>query len=382
MATTAQQAAAPALDLSRLRRGTASLGYRSWPGLDKAKQVQRINRELGERLASCPASERVAVAQALSKADVALPVEIRRPHGDVEAVDLERLRQAGCLDLGPLLTADQTGDIREHLASRPLLVGRTPACSAGPAASLEAVPSDKHYACYGHLDLWSSPHLLEVASQDRILDLAQAYLGSTPTLCAINAFWALPDRPADPERQGFHRDLEDFRSLALLTLLTPVDAREEGGHHYVEGSHDVAMLEASLRADGIGTRIDYLLEGPFIPSMSMRLFHRSARKFHGQAGATLCLDPYGLHRSVAPRLRPQLLLEMRFGTFFNEALFDMKLGPGRPQTSLLRRALAPLFGNGQSPGQGKYARQALQRIPATPRHCYVFRHMVRALSQR
>jgi hypothetical protein len=382
MATTTQKAAAPALDLSRLRRATANLGHKSWPGLNKAKQVQRINRELGERVANCPADARIAVAQALSKADAALPAEIRSPHGEVEAVEVERLRQTGCLDLGPLLTGDQARDIREHLASRPLLVGRAPGRSAGPAASLEALPPDKNYACYGHLDLWSSPHLLEVASRDRILDLAQAYLGSTPTFCAVNAFWALPDRPADPERQGFHRDLEDFRSLALLTLLTPVDAREEGGHHYVEGSHDAAILDSLLRADGIGTRIDYLLAGPFIPSLSMRLFHRSARRFQGQAGATLCFDPYGLHRSVAPRLRPQLLLEIRFGTFFNEALFDMNLGPGRPRPGLVHRALAPFFGNGQlRHSLGKHARQALQRIPATPRHRYVFRHMVRALSE-
>jgi hypothetical protein len=368
------RAASPAVDLSRLRTAAAGLGFPSPRGLTRKRRLQRINRDLGERLAEGPAGERAAVAQALAEADAALPADIRNLRGGVEAADVERLRQTGCLDLGPLLRPDQAGDIQRHLASRPLLVGRAPGHSEGQAASLDSLPPDKPYACHGYLDLWSSPHLLEVVSQDRILDLVQGYLGCTPTLYALNAFWALPDRPPDPQRQSFHRDLEDFRSLALFTLLTPVEAPEEGGHYYVEGSHDAAILEAALRADGADTKIDYLIASPFIPSLSMRLFHRTARHFHGQAGATLCADPYGLHRSVAPRQRPQLLLEVRFGTFFNERLFDMSVGPAGALPSLLRRALAPWFGG------SKGARQVLQRLPATPRHRYVFRHMVRALS--
>jgi hypothetical protein len=163
----------------------------------------------------------------------------------------------------------------------------------------------------------------------------------------------------------------------LFTLLTPVEAPEEGGHYYVEGSHDIAILEASLRADGVDTKIDYLVASPFVPSLAMRLFHRTARHFHGPAGATLCADPYGLHRSVAPRSSPQLLLEMRFGTFFNERLFDMNVDPAGPQRGLMRR-MASLFNDRRS--SREQARQILQRLPATPRHRYVFRHMVRALS--
>jgi hypothetical protein len=375
MPTFADRAAAPALDLSRLKKAAADLGYKP-PAGSTAKQLQQINRDLGEKLTGCQPAERVAVARALAEADGALPADIRKPHGSVPAADVERLRQTGCLDLGSLFSAAEAGDIQRHLASRPLLVGRAPDRSEGPAASLEMVPADKPYACPGPLDLWSSPHLLEVAIQDRVLDLVQGYLGCTPTLYSLNAFWTLPDRPADPQRQSFHRDLEDFRSLALFTLLTPIEVPEEGGHYYVEGSHDIAILETALRADGAGTKIDYLVASPFIPSLAMRLFHRTARHFHGQAGATLCADPYGLHRSVAPRSIPQLVLEMRFGTFFNERLFDMKPGPAGARRNLVQRLLAPLL----SAGPSAEAQQILQRIPATPRHRYVFRHMVRALS--
>jgi len=373
------RATAPALELARLTKATASLGYGSPTGFSAAKRLQQINRDLGERLAAARPDERVAIAQALAEADAVLPADIRKPHGSAQAADVERLRQTGCLDLGPLLGTAEAGDIQRHLSSRPLLVGRSPERSEGQAASLDTVPSNKHYACPSPLDLWSSPHLLEAVSQDRILDLVQGYLGCTPTLYSLNAFWALPDRPADPQRQSFHRDLEDFRSLALFTLLTPIEVPEEGGHYYVEGSHDIAILEASLRAEGAETKIDYLVASPFIPSLAMRLFHRTARHFHGQAGATLCGDPYGLHRAVAPRSSPQFLLEARFGTFFNERLFTMKPGPAGAQRGLMQRLLTPLLGAGSSPDRERM-RQILARLPATPRHRYVFRHMVRTLS--
>jgi hypothetical protein len=311
------------------------------------------------------------VAKAFADADAALPAGIRQPH-DGEATEGIQLRQKGCLDLGVMLTTDQTGDIARYLAAKPLLVGRTPGRSDGKVGALDTVPRDRNYACLNHLDLWQSPHLLELATQDRLLDLAHSYLGCTPTLCSFNAFWALPDRPAEPLRETFHRDFEDFRSLAVFVLLTPVEAATEGGHHYVDGSHDLALLEALLRTDGVGTKMEYLIGGTFVGPMSLRLFHRSARRFHGPAGTAFGIDPYGLHRSVAPRRHSQLLLELRFGAFFNEQVFDMRLDREVGLRRLMRQLMAP---------DRERARRVLARIPATPRHQFVFRHMIRALSE-
>lgn len=363
-------AAGLAFDLSRLERVAAQLGYEPSRHLIRRERLRRINHDLGDRLTRCPSDGRAAVAQAFADADAALPAGIRQLH-DSAATDVEPLRQKGCVDFGSLLSADQAGDIERHLAAKPLLVGRAPGRSDGEVAALQAVPRDRNYACYRYLDLWASPHLLELATQDRLLDFAHAYLGCTPTLYALNAFWSLPDRPAEPQREAFHRDIEDFRSLAVFVLLTPVEAATEGGHHYVEGSHDLALLEALLRADGVGTKMEYLVAGTFVGPMSLRLFHRNARRFHGPPGAAFGIDPYGLHRSVGPRQRPQLLLELRFGTFFNEQLFDMHLSRAVGLRHLMRQILAPDRGQ---------ARRILQRIPATPRHQFVFRHMIRALS--
>ena len=223
------------------------------------------------------------------------------------------------------------------------------------------MPAEQNYACHNYLDLWSSPHILEYATQDRILDLAQAYLGCTPTLYSINAFWSFPNRQPHPYSQVFHRDWEDYRSLVVFTLLTPVETPEEGAHYYVETSHDVRKFDALLQGKGVAVDDITCLsgrDGTAIAPTAMRLFEHSAHRFDGPAGQSFCGDGYGLHRAVVPRSRPRLLLWIRFGNFFNETMYK-----------------TPLRGASRAD-----AERALRRIPDTPRHRYICRYLVKALS--
>jgi hypothetical protein len=364
-------AKALSLDLSRLGQAAARLGIEPAAGSGIRERLRGLNRAFGERLASGGAGARPALAAAMVEADAALPVEVRSRAGPVATADIDRLRQDGCLEL-PSIGSAQAAAAAEHLSARALRLGRVPRPGNAQVASLAEVPRDANFACYDPLDLWSSPHLLEFATRDALLDLVQDYLGCTPTLCVFNAYWALPERPADPALQLFHRELDDGRSLAVFTLLTPVAEAADGAHFYVEASHDPARLEASLRAEGVGTRLDYLLAGPFVAPMTMRLFNRSARRFTGPAGASVCADAFGLHRSLVPRSHPKLLLELRFGTFFNESLYELKAAPdsGRPG---LRRWLSGL-------GRRNRSRAILRRLPATSRHTYIFRYLIDALS--
>jgi hypothetical protein len=370
------------LDLSRLKGVAARLGCEKAGGFGTSEQLRRINRALGKRLADGSADERATSAQALIEADASLPAAIRTQNNSAEIAEVDRLRHDGCLNLGQRLGSGQTSEVERYLRSKPLLVNHAPHRSDGQAASTDDVPHDRNFACYDYLDLWSSPHLLEFASQDGLLDLVQGYLGCTPTLCSFNAYWSLPERSADTELQAFHRDLDDYRSLVIFTLLTPVEVPEEGAHFYVKKSHDPTLLEASLRAEGVGTKLDYLLTGPFVASMTTRLFGRSAHRFFGPAGTSLCADGFGLHRSVVPRSRPKLLLEIRFGTFFNENVYDLKLNGDSDARSPIRRTLPPLLRVGGLFDQNRrrQAREILARIPATPRHQYIFRYMIRELS--
>jgi hypothetical protein len=367
------------LDLSRLESVAARLGLETAGGFGTRDRLKRINKALGERLAGGDADTRSALAQAVADADASLPAAVRMASKPVKSAEIDHLRQDGCLDLGRRLGTEQAAATEKHLLSRPLRIARRPHHWEPQVPSLGDLPRTVNFGCYDYLDLWSSPHLMELACQDDLLDLVQAYLGCTPTLCSLNAYWAQPERPADPEVQAFHRDLGDGRSLAVLSLLTPVEMPEEGGHFYVQTSHEPERLEASLRAEGVGIKLEYLMAGTFVGPMSMRLFSRSARRFIGPAGTTLCVDPFGLHRSIAPRSRPKLLLELRFGTFFNERLYDLELGRRNDVRRALRKVLIPV-GAVVDPIRSRQARAVLRRIPATPRHRYIFRYMIHELS--
>jgi hypothetical protein len=351
-----------ALDLKRVRWATAALGApRSTLNvkrLNSLDELHLINRSLGERLARCNPRLRVATASTIASADRVLPLEIRRPAGELASPEITSVRETGCAGLGRTLDDVKIADIHSHLGRRPVLLAHDAHMAEKQVPSLADVPPEMNYACYDYLDLWSAPHILELASQDRIIDLVQGYLGGTPTLYSINAFWSFPNRQPHAYSQVFHRDWEDYRSLVVFTLLTPVETPEEGAHYYVGGSHEVERLEASLRARGIDADVEALSSrGEGIAPLAMKLFEHSARRFDGPAGQSFCGDGYGLHRAVVPQSHPRLLLWMRFGSFFNETVYK----------------IPPLANDHEA------AQRVLQRIPADPRRQFVFRYLVEAL---
>jgi hypothetical protein len=321
----------------------------------------QLNQYFGARLGDSTAQERSIFVKAFTQADAALPSRIRQGESHADTPAARTIREAGCVSLGRTLDDAQIDSIHAHLRSRPLFIGHDAHTTMTEAASLDEVPADSSFACHDYLDLWSSPHIVELATQGKVLDLAQAYLGCTPTLYSINAFWSLPNRQPHPYTQVFHRDWEDFRSFVVFTQLTPVEKPEDGAHYYVEKSHEVDRFESSLQAAGIDrANLEPLLsrDPKIIGSIAAKLFGDTARRFDGPAGQSFCTDGYGLHRALVPSSKPRLLLWMRFGTFFNEKMYTM--------APKVRDPVA--------------AQRILARIPATPRHRYIFRHMIEALS--
>ncbi|MBN9089606.1 MAG: hypothetical protein J0J01_22055 [Reyranella sp.] len=355
--------AALALDLSRLRTAATAIGEigpkSRFKRLTDEEQLHELNHRLGVRLSRCHPSDRVAVANVLAEAERVLPPEVRPVTASTRALEAKSVQDKGCADLGMGLDAAQLADVHAHLRSKPLLLAHDAHMGTTRVASIDEVPQDQNYACYDYLDLWSSPHIIELAAHDKVLDVAQGYFGCIPTLYSINAFWSFPHRQPHPYSQVFHRDWEDYRSLVAFTLLTPVESPEEGAHYYVETSHEVDKFEETLRAGGIGPDIIAKLSerGEEIAPLAMKLFEHTARRFDGPAGKSFCIDGYGLHRALVPQSRPRLLLWMRFGNFFNEAAYK------RPQLA----------------GDRALAQGILRRIPNTPRHQYIFRYLIQAL---
>jgi hypothetical protein len=352
-----------ALDLSRLKVAATALGEigpkARFKGPTDEEQLHELNRWLGVRLSRCHPSERVAIANVLAEAERVLPPEVRRVAASPRASEAKTVQDKGCADLGTGLEAAQLADVHAHLRSKPLLLAHDAHMGTTRVASIDDVPHDQNYACYDYLDLWSSPHIIELAAHDKVLDVAQGYFGCIPTLYSINAFWSFPNRQPHPYSQVFHRDWEDYRSLVAFTLLTPVESPEEGAHYYVETSHEVDKFSETLRTGGIGPDITARLSerGEEIAPLAMKLFEHTARRFDGRAGTSFCIDGYGLHRALVPQSRPRLLLWMRFGNFFNEAAYK------RPRLA----------------GDRAAAQSVLRRIPGTPRHRYIFRYLIQAL---
>jgi hypothetical protein len=352
-----------ALDLARLKMAASALGE-TRPKLlfrrsTDEEDLHALNHRLGVRLSRCHPSERVAIADLLAQADRVLPPEMRHVTASTHVLEAKRVQDTGCADLGSGLDAVQLADIHAHLRSKPLLLAHDAHMGTARVPSIDQVPRDQNYACYDYLDLWSSPHVIELATQDKVLDVAQGYFGCTPTLYSINAFWSFPNRQPHPYSQVFHRDWEDYRSLVAFTLLTPVESPEEGAHYYVETSHEVEKFRETLSISGVGLDIaDRLSErGDGIAPLALQLFEHTARRFDGPAGTSFCIDGYGLHRALVPQSRPRLLLWMRFGNFFNEAAYK------RPRPS----------------GDLSVSQSVLRRIPDTSRHRYIFRYLIEGL---
>lgn len=356
-----------AVDSARLRKALSllgtpekDLGLRS---LDPAARLTELNKHFGNRLGGSTAETRAAVADVISRADEVLPAEIRRTGTSSNSSEAQAVRAMGCADLGVGLSEQQVRDVHRHLEGCPLLLALDAHAAKQSVASLDDVPAGQSYACYEYVDLWSSPHIMELATSDRLLDMAQDYLRCVPMLYSMNAFWSFPNRAPHPYSQVFHRDWEDYRSLVTFTQLTPVATPEDGAHYYVEGSHDAATFERMLQARNVPPEDVALLfsrDGPAIASIAERLFSQTARRFDGPAGRSFCSDAYGLHRAVVPRSQPRLLLWIRFGTFYNSTMYRM---PGTPKNREAAQAI-------------------LKRIPDTPRHRYVFRYLIDALTGR
>jgi hypothetical protein len=319
------------------------------------------NNRLGKYLEKCDGHQRSVVGKALIEASATLPPELKGASAGVAGPMVQTMRRQGVADLGRLLDVDQVAAIHAHLKNKPVLLSHDAHVAKDQVGSLADVPADANYACYDYLDLWSAPHILELASRPEILDLAEGYLGCPATLYSINSFWSFPNRTPHKASQVFHRDWEDYRSFVVFVLLTPVDVPEEGAHYYVEGSHEFERLRARLAEMKVGAEDTQSLLGrdeKTIAPAAMRLFEREARCVIGPAGTSFAADGFGFHRAAVPVSRPRQLLWFRFGNFYNETMYSMKL---------------------RSPDRAA-AQQALARLPATPRHQYVFRYMIEKLA--
>jgi hypothetical protein len=299
---------------------------------------------------------RAAYANAMSVIRRNCCGDILDPPTEEAAAVAATLGAEGIADLGVLVDAPRVADMLGHFRGcADVYASHWVGNSDGIARSLEETRRIAHYGCYASSDVVRCPHLIEIANDPRLLQIAEAYIGCPPTLYQINAWWSFAKAGTTaPSAQVLHRDMDDLRFATLFIYLTDVDEKS-GAHRYVKYSHDKTKLAAKLSALGwsegdIRTAADPLFrgEGYEVSALAEALVGPLATVWTGPAGSAVLADTYGLHMGIPLTEGARLMVWVRYG-----------LGiPPEPE-----------FGG----GAGKFASVLQPRIPHTARARYINR---------
>lgn len=209
---------------------------------------------------------------------------------------LQTLDADGYASLGTLLTRSQCADIQRYFADK-LLSG------SGDGASgytIGRIPPDARMGEYSLRDIVGSPHILELANNRRLLEMAASYIGCKPTISQLGLRWSFPKDGTRSDLQTFHRDSEDWRYLKVLIYLTDVGPND-GPHAYVRGTHKTrATMRLRVQSDN-EIHEQYGSERVIVAT--------------GERGFGFAVDTAGVHKGSRPLDRPRLMLQIQYSLF-------------------------------------------------------------------
>ncbi len=184
---------------------------------------------------------------------------------------LDKAQISGVLDFlasKPLFAPGDT-ESRQH----PVLIGRPEASSF---RKLHHTPED----------IAQCKALVELANHPQLLAIASGYLGATPTIAAMQAWWTMGHASNTTELARddmFHRDVDDLRFVKMFMYLTDVDANN-GVHSFVPTSHRSTQL---------------VNRAPITDAQVRHYFGDDGEKtFTGPAGTLFLEDTWGIHRQT------------------------------------------------------------------------------------
>ena len=237
--------------------------------------------------------------------------------------------------LGNLLTASQCDELTDYFASRDCFNAHIHSRSDKVPRRFADIAADSPVATYRLADIVRAPHLLEIVNQPDLLGAAKRFLGCTPTIYSLNAWWSFPgDEDRDVGTESFHRDVDDYRFLSLFIYLTDVDGGA-GPHQYMRKTHTVAGLEECLllsmgpldaaqrdeikKSKAFEAVMALLVPGEsHLPEQKIRdLLGSDIVTVEGAKGTAFLAAPAGFHRGLPPADKPRLMFWARYGMFRN-----------------------------------------------------------------
>ena len=147
-----------------------------------------------------------------------------------------------------------------------------------------------------------------------LLQIAQEYLGSTPIVDIVTAWYSFPSaNPSHEAAQLFHFDLDRVRWLKAFFLLTD-QTIETGAHVYIPGTQRDGGISSDLLAKGYARLEDQEVEA-FYPKDTWK-------SMVAPAGSILLEDTRGLHKGISLKRDHRLMLQFEYAqTLFGHVPF-------------------------------------------------------------
>jgi len=276
----------------------------------------------------CSASDRERIADVFADIVNSTRRDAFPPDG---AAGAATLATEGYVPFGPLLSKAQADEVRLHFEQRPCFNGHVAAEGDGVPRFRGKGAEAYHYGSYRIADIVAAPHLLEIANNPQLLAIAHRYLGCTPTLYSMNAWWSFSGQASGAKyAQSFHRDLDDFRFCTLFLYLTDVDDAR-GPHVFIRRTHKPQLVTAHLEGAGAAGLLRFspddqarirggaLFESDGYGSDAIveALFGGLIDTIVGPAGTGILADTTAFHKGVPPKDGDRLMFWARYGLYTN-----------------------------------------------------------------
>jgi hypothetical protein len=225
--------------------------------------------------------------------------------------DTEReFSKLGCLKLGVRLKPEALQQIRDHLASRPVMYQDENHRPIGNGLAQDA-PPEAFVGYHTTHDVLTCPHLIDIANDPQILAIVRAYLGFEPIIDTYLVWHSYAGRQFAGSPQTLHRDKDCFRFCKLFLYLSDVD-EDSGPHVFLPNSHNpdrFARLYQMSTNDGHNP-LQFFVGGqrgqaPYLE----KVFAGKFEHFVGPAGSAFLINTYGLHKGEPPRTRNRILFQ-------------------------------------------------------------------------
>ena len=171
------------------------------------------------------------------------------------------------------------------------------------------------YKSYDYSTQLNNSTLLKICLNEKILKVAQNYLGVIPRIFSINTFNTLPGKKAFTH--DFHRDIDNLKWLVIFVYWTDT-SENNGAFEQIKFTHKPSIeLEKLLNVnpDIFSSNFDKFFKNSIGYGKNdkyIELFKNEINSIYGSAGKIVACDTLGLHRGT-PVKNERLVTWIRYG---------------------------------------------------------------------